>query len=259
MTTSVNAGGPPYKRSVKNYLLDSRFQLKYTGFIVGVTLVISGVLGAFLWRTSQQLVAESQVLATQGQQLINQSQALINESKKVSEVTKMNIKNLGYDDPSLMADFTKEADEYDKQVEAKQQGLIKQQDDLVKQQASIARQQGTLLYAVVGGLALMVVLIGLLGIYFTHKVAGPIFKMKRLLKQVGDGNLAVDTKLRKGDELQSFFETFASMVESLRARQKKEIDELDGAMEMARSAGASAESVARVARVRDELKRGLDG
>lgn len=259
MTTSVNAGGPPYKRSVKNYLLDSRFQLKYTGFIVGVTLVISGVLGAFLWRTSQQLVAESQVLATQGQQLINQSQALINESKKVSEVTKMNIKNLGYDDPSLMADFNKEADEYDKQVEAKQQGLIKQQDDLVKQQASIARQQGTLLYGVVGGLALMVVLIGMFGIYFTHKVAGPIFKMKRLLKQVGDGNLAVETKLRKGDELQSFFETFASMVESLRARQRKEIEELDGAMEVARAAGASAESVARVARVRDDLKRGLEG
>ena len=39
MTTSANAGGPPYKRSVKNYLIDSRFQLKYTGFIVAVTIV----------------------------------------------------------------------------------------------------------------------------------------------------------------------------------------------------------------------------
>ena len=39
-----------------------------------------------------------------------------------------------------------------------------------------------MLYALVGGLTVLVVLIGLLGIYFTHKVAGPIYKMKMLLK-----------------------------------------------------------------------------
>ena len=58
----------------------------------------------------------------------------------------------------------------------------------------------------------MVVLIGLLGIYFTHKVAGPVYKMKRLLKQVGQGNLRVEARLRKGDELQDFFDTFTQMV-----------------------------------------------
>lgn len=256
--TSASAGNSgTYKRSVRNYLIDSRFQLKYTGLIVAVTVVISGVLGAFLWRTSRELVAESQVLATQGQTLIDQSQQLINESKKVSEVTKMNIKNLGYDDPSLTADFTKEADEYDKQVEAKQQALIKQQNDLVRQQASIVHQQSMMIYAVVGGLALMVVLIGLFGIYFTHKVAGPVFKMKRLLKQVGEGDLTVEARLRKGDELQEFFEAFGSMVESLRERQKRRIDELDDAMKTARAAGATDESIARIGLVRDELKRGL--
>ena len=51
---------PPYKRSVKNYLIDSRFQLKYTGFIVGVALLISGVMGAFLYTTSRTVISESQ-------------------------------------------------------------------------------------------------------------------------------------------------------------------------------------------------------
>jgi nitrogen fixation/metabolism regulation signal transduction histidine kinase len=258
MTTSANAAaGPPYKRSVKNYLIDSRFQLKYTGLIVLVTVAISGVLGAFLWRTSQELVGESKILATQGQKLIAQSQQLIDESRKVSEVTKMNIKNLGYDDPSLTADFNKEADEYDKQVEAKQKELQQQEAELLKQQAAIARQQTTMLYSVIGGLAAMVVVIGLYGIYFTHKVAGPVYKMKRLLKQVGEGNLAVDARLRKGDELQDFFEAFASMVDSLRKRQKREAEELEAAIDLARAAGASAESIAKVSRVRDELKSGL--
>jgi nitrogen fixation/metabolism regulation signal transduction histidine kinase len=259
MTTTAKAGAPPaYKRSVRNYLIDSRFQLKYTGMIVGVTIVVAGVLGSFLYRTSRELVGESQALASQGQQLIDQSQQLIDESKKVSEVTKMNIKNLGYDDPSLTADFNKEADEYDKQVELKQKALIQQQADLVRQQASIVRQQGTMLTAVVGGLAAMVLLIGLFGIYFTHKVAGPIFKMKRLIKQVGDGDLAVDARLRKGDELHDFFTAFAEMVEALRARRKHEAEDLEAAIELARAAGASAESVAKITRVRDELRHGTE-
>lgn len=37
-------GGPP-KRQLRNYLLDTRFQLKYTGMVVGVTLLVGTVLG----------------------------------------------------------------------------------------------------------------------------------------------------------------------------------------------------------------------
>ena len=228
-TTSPENTGQ-YKRSVKNYLIDSRFQLKYTGFIVAMTLVISGVLGTLLWRTSREVIAESQ--------------QLVNESRKVSDIAKMNIKQMGYDDPSLTADFDKGAADYDKGIEIQQQALV--------------RQQTTMLYTLVGGLAVMVILIGLLGIYFTHKVAGPIFKMKRLLNQVGEGKLTFEGRLRKGDELQDFFEAFANMVGKLRERQKREIEELEKAIEMAQAAGANAESVARVAQVRDEMKRALE-
>ena len=74
-----------------------------------------------------------------------------------------------------------------------------------------------MLASLVGGLALMVAFIGVLGIYFTHKVAGPIYKMKGLLKRVGEGSLRVDSRLRRGDELQDFFDAFIEMVSSLRA------------------------------------------
>ena len=230
MTTSATEQTGKYKRSVKNYLIDSRFQLKYTSMIVFVTLVISGIMGGFLWKTSRAVIAESQ--------------GLVNESKKVSEVSKMNIKNLGYDDPQFLGEFSKESEDYDKKLEDQQQAL--------------ARQQNTMLYSLVGGLAGMVLLIGLLGIYFTHKVAGPIFKMKRLLLQVGEGKLKFDGRLRKGDELKDFFESFATMVEKLRARQQHEVDELDRAIELARGAGASTASIAKVVTVRDEMKQALD-
>ena len=37
--------GDKKQRKVKNYLLDRRFQLKYTGMVLLVTLVVAGVLG----------------------------------------------------------------------------------------------------------------------------------------------------------------------------------------------------------------------
>ncbi len=243
MTTSVTASSDTlrHKRSVKNYLIDSRFQLKYTGFIVGIAIVISAILGTFLWRTSRELIGESQILTAQ-------SQALVSESKKVSDIAKSSIKQMGYDDATFLSDFNSEAGDYDKQMEAKEQALIAQQQSLIA-------RQSTLLYTLVGGLALMVVLIGLLGIYFTHKVAGPIFKMRRLLRQVGEGRLVFSERLRKGDELKEFFDDFSRMVEQLRARQAREIGELDAAIVAAETAGASADAVAKVVIVRDEMKR----
>ena len=51
-TRPMPAGGPP-KRKLRNYLLDSRFQLKYTGMVVAVTVVVAGVLGYFAYDYSR--------------------------------------------------------------------------------------------------------------------------------------------------------------------------------------------------------------
>ncbi|MEM9074191.1 MAG: hypothetical protein AAGE52_37205 [Myxococcota bacterium] len=44
--------GPP-KRRIRNYLLDPRFQLKYTGMVVGVTVVIASLLGWYAYDHSR--------------------------------------------------------------------------------------------------------------------------------------------------------------------------------------------------------------
>jgi nitrogen fixation/metabolism regulation signal transduction histidine kinase len=169
----------------------------------------------------------------------------------VSEVSRMNIHDLAGDSPELLAEFTKAAAERDQMIAAEQKSIQEQQTMLLGRQAVILR-------VLVGGMAAMVVLIGMLGIFFTHKVAGPIFKMKRLLADVGRGNLRVETRLRKGDELQDFFEVFALMVEKLKDRQRREVTELDSAMEAAKGSGASDEAIDKIRRVRDEMKAALD-
>lgn len=207
-----------HQRSAKNYLIDKRFQLKYTGFIVGMALVISVILGAFLVSTSRSVVEES---------------------KKVSQVATKNITDdpAYADNPELLKSFKDAADEQDR--------------------VTMARQR-TMLASILGGLTLLVLFIGLLGIYFTHKVAGPIYKMKLLLRQVGQGKLNFRGGLRKGDELQDFFEAFAEMTASLKERQAKEIALLESGIEAAKIAGASAESLEKIVTVRDEMKRALD-
>jgi methyl-accepting chemotaxis protein len=252
MTTSAQPAPAPatpvkrvkYKRSLKNYMLDPRFQLKWTGMIIGVAFVISAIMGVFLFRTTSEVTAQSQKVIAQGE-------GLIKESQKNSELVKMQIKDQYGDAPELGESFAKGAKELDDQIEAKHKQLLAQQ------QATIT-QQNTMLTSLVAGLALLVVLIGILGIYFTHKVVGPIYKMKMLLRQVGDGKLNFYGKLRKGDELQDFFEVFAQMVEKLKDRQRREVTELEAAMDSAKASGASDDAISKIQHVRDEMKAALD-
>src|SRR5690606_14729586 len=136
------------------------------------------------------------------------------------------------DAPELAATFNQSAAEVDAELQRKHAELQAHAENTRKQQT-------TMMVSLIAGLSLLVVLIGLLGIYFTHKVVGPIYKMKMLLGQVAEGKLNFQGRLRKGDELQDFFEVFAGMVAKLKERQADEVAELDAAIDEARAAGVS--------------------
>jgi nitrogen fixation/metabolism regulation signal transduction histidine kinase len=235
---------PSYQRSIKNYLLDARFQLKWTGRILFVALGISLVMGSFLYRTSGEVIEQSEKVIATGD-------ALARESQKNSDLVRMQIKGQYADAPELAASFNAVAGAHDRK-------LIEQREQLERHAENTKRQQRSMILALVVGLSVLVVLIGLLGIYFTHKVVGPIYKIKQLLRQVGDGKLNFHGKLRKGDELQDFFDVFAAMVEKLKKRQAAEVELLTAAIEEAKAAGASGEAIDKVTRVRDEMKGALE-
>jgi nitrogen fixation/metabolism regulation signal transduction histidine kinase len=246
MSTSAvtNTETGAHKRSVRNYLLDSRFQLKYAGFLVLVAVAICGVMGAVLYSTTLSMVTASE-------KVVEQSKKVSEESKKVSEVSRMNVKDLASDSPELLAMFNKEADEHDRTI-------ADQQRAIADNQAMLVHRQEVVIWSLVGGLALMVVLIGLLGIYFTHKVAGPVYKMKRLLRKVGQGHLHVDARLRKGDELQDFFDTFTEMVSGLRDMEKRQLVDVDKALD-ALEKDDKGEAKKALAALRDEMTQTLAG
>ena len=114
------------------------------------------------------------------------------------------------------------------------------------------------LIAIVAGVLILAMMLGVTGIIVTHKVVGPAYKMQLLLNRVADGKLQLAGRLRKGDELQNVFEAFANMVESLREAQAREVSELDAAIEKAREAGVDDDALAALREVRDRMQATLN-
>jgi methyl-accepting chemotaxis protein len=242
-----------HQRSAKNYLLDRNFQLKYTGYLMGVALLLSLIMGAIIYRTSSRVIEESRRTVVEGRETVKQGQEtikrgheLLNEKRKVDQVVAMNISKEYKDDPMLASTFAESTkrdevkfNEEQEHLEQDAATLAKRSAGLERQAEAVESQQTAILVGLVAGLALLVIAIGLAGIVVTHKVAGPIFKMKRLLRQIGEGKLILRERLRKGDELQHFFETFERMVEDLRNHQKVEISKVDAVLEKLESAPTS--------------------
>jgi methyl-accepting chemotaxis protein len=248
MAEAPRASGAPSKRhqrKLRNYLLDRRFQLKYAGYLVGIAVVLSVALGAVLWRTSTRLLAQSQELVALGS-------AVVAEGRKVSQVVEMNIvKDPEYaQDPELLAAFRAGDNQYTSQLEARQA-------ELARQAAALRAQHVTLAYVLAGALLVFVLFVGLAGIAVTHRVAGPIYKMRRQIAEVAEGRLQPGGRLRRGDELVGFFEDFEQMVARLRERQERQVAALDACLAQL-GASVSEEALAPLREVREQMRAALD-
>jgi len=267
------AARPQYKRSARNYLLDRHFQLKYTGMLVGVALVFASGLGILLWRSSGAIVEQSKIAVEQGretvrlsQQTVERGQEVIKQSQKVSQVVAMNIAKEYADSPELAKTFQEESDKDDakladeqRRLESDAKFLAQRSNDLQMQAASVQATRDALALILVVGILLLVAGIGVAGIVFTHKIAGPIFKMKRLLREVGEGKLILKERLRKGDELQHFFETFEQTVNRLRQRQMDEIARVDAILVELEPVAGDSDGVAKLKQLRAEMQDHLGG
>lgn len=112
---------------------------------------------------------------------------------------------------------------------------------------------------IVSGVILLAIALGITGILVTHRLVGPVYRLKICAKQVRDGHysLAVGT-LRKGDELQDLFEAFSEMVASIRTAQQRDVSELDLAIEQARQAGIPTEAISLLVATRDRMRASLE-
>lgn len=254
---SVRGGGHGQRR-VRNFLLDSGFQLKYSGYLVAIAVVLSISLGLVLWRTSEAVVAQSRLNVERGEQIVGLGKEVVEESRKVSAVVRMNIvKDPVYqDNPDLLAAFNSDAEEQDARLAAQQAALEQQSVSLANQSQRLAASQKKTLWSLIGVLTVLVVAIGMAGIVVTHKVAGPIFKMKRQLADVSSGNLRLPSGLRKGDELVEFHDAFRNMVAYLREERQKQLEIIDATL-ASLEPGVAPEQLEPLRKLRAELEQSL--
>lgn len=62
----------------------------------------------------------------------------------------------------------------------------------------------------------IILFFGFISIFISHKVAGPLFRIKKALSQVTKGDLSVVIKLRKWDDLKDLADHVNSLIEELR-------------------------------------------
>ena len=82
-------------------------------------------------------------------------------------------------------------------------------------------------YKLAAWLAALTMFVSGATIVLTHKVAGPIYKMRKIFRLIDDDNLSLTGKLRKGDELREAFDDFDDMLRRLREQRRSDLAVLE--------------------------------
>ena len=69
-----------------------------------------------------------------------------------------------------------------------------------------------------------VVLLAAFGLYFSHRIAGPIYKINKFLTELTrDGNIDATLKLRKSDQFREVADTINLLLERLRGQREEQV------------------------------------
>lgn len=231
-------------RRTKHYLLDPRFQLKWTSYLVVVVLAVMTTLGVLIARMAGRAADTAQIAVTQAEKAYD-------ESKTNNILARSVVEMAAPEDAAVGAAMNESLAELDKKSE---QNLA----DVRSLKETIDRDRRSLRQLLIGAGVALLLLLGVMGIVITHRIVGPVHKLKRLLRRVSTGRLVVDERLRRGDELGDLFETFLQMTYSLRAIQNARIATLDAALRRAESTGASVDVVDGMRALRAQMVLGLE-
>ncbi len=106
-------------------------------------------------------------------------------------------------------------------------------------------------------LVIYLVVVGVVTVFLSHKLAGPIYRFEQSAKVVGGGDLTYRVHLRKGDELMDLQDEFNRMLESLQGRVVKDrhlAEKISRALnELVQGKSVSPELVSRLKEIKTEV------
>jgi len=276
---SAAGGARGYKRSWKNLLINKRYQLRFTLFMVGLSAVLMAGLGVWVMRVADEAteVAASRVRGEGCPEMPEVAPAAapapaapvepaapekvpaappsgepapgeVDEGgrrKVVIEESTMTVTEAPAE--PVPADFAQRVAAHF-ECELRQAGKL----DALEQ----GRRQ--ILWVLVASCVLLVVGLAVYGIKMTHKVAGPLYKISLYMGKMRDGRYDKVYNLRKGDQLVDFYEHFKHAHAGVVDLEQADIDRLKAALAAADAAGvagASPEVDSAIAELRAVLAR----
>jgi HAMP domain-containing protein len=194
------------QRRWRNFLLDRKFQLRFTAYFLLMSLCVAAILGVFLWNASRELVRLASSAVEARNRAAEQSHELGNATLSNELVAKMN-------DPAFEAQFRRESKQIDERYDL-------ERAEVVAQREGLDRGQRMNSYALVAGLLVFVVFVVGFSIVTTHRIAGPVFRIRRMMEELAQGKVGAPRgALRPGDELQDLYASVTAMVTSLRTHE----------------------------------------
>ncbi len=221
-----NAG---YKRSWRNYLLNARYQLRFTLFMVGLSALLMAGLGWWVMRAAEKstTVAMDNVLGIECKApelpgAMPQVEIDEPEQEPVDEEPVDEEPPAGPPaDPDPAADPAADPDPEDRPrvvVQIEEEALSLPTTDIARYHLCKLAQVSTIerlyrgewriFYVLIVSGVLLCLGLGIYGIKMTHKVAGPLHKVKLYFTKMQNGRYDTVWNLRKGDQLVNFYAHF---------------------------------------------------
>lgn len=131
----------------------------------------------------------------------------------------------------------------------------------ITEQAEAASQFLSLHTRVWPAVFVVFILLTVHSVFVSHRIAGPLYRFRKIFRAVADGDLSSHPPLRKNDYLGKEFDFIREMITSLRAKLKdiedpcKEARALVGALEQAVEDGSRDEMIHSIERLRSKMER----
>jgi glutamate synthase domain-containing protein 2 len=239
---------PRSQRLMRNYLLDAPLQLRFTLLALTSALCAAALLGVFLARAASALSEQAQ-----GAVEARESAALASRELGNAALGKNLLER--FDDPAFAAALERQSQAIDEAYQREHQAVI-------AQRTALEREQKRATWVLLVSLLAFVVGVVSASIVATHKIAGPVYRVRRLLEALAEGRRDVPThSLRSGDELRELFETAAGLIQALRADDESALRAVAAALGTSETSGVGAASLEdlRVLQSRLRMRLGMSG
>ncbi len=235
---------PRSQRHLRNYLLDAPLQLRFTLLALTSALCAAALLGVFLARAASALSEQAQ-----GAVEARESAALASRELGNAALGKNLLER--FDDPAFAAALERQSQAIDEAYQREHQAVL-------SQRTALEREQRRATWVLLVSLLVFVAGVVAASIVATHKIAGPVYRVRRLLEQLAEGRRDVPThSLRSGDELRELFETAAGLIQALRSDDESALRAVAAALGTGQTSGVQPASLEDLRKLQSRLQMRL--